>query len=114
MHRASQMALVVKNLPANVRDTGDVFSPCAKYILWRRALQPTPVVLPGKSHGTWTEDHGRLQSMRLQRVRHNYYLVTLATLYACIFNLNKTFTLKTSCALFPNMYTTDKFALNNV
>ena len=32
--------------------------------------QPTPLFLPGKSHG-W-EEHGRLQSMRFQRVDHDW------------------------------------------
>ena len=31
--------------------------------------QPTPVFLPGES--PWTEEPGRLQSIRSQRVRHN-------------------------------------------
>ena len=31
--------------------------------------QPTPVFLPGES--PWTEELGRLQSIGLQRVRHN-------------------------------------------
>ena len=51
-HRASQVVLVVKNPPANagdVREVGSVLrlgrSP------WRRKWQPTPVFLPGKSHG---------------------------------------------------------------
>ena len=46
------MALVVKNPSANA---GDVkrrgFKPCIRKILWRREWQPTPVFLPGKSHG---------------------------------------------------------------
>ena len=112
--RDSQMALGVKNPPTNARDTGDGFNPCAGNILRRKAPQPTLVVLPGASHGPWTEDPGRLQSMRPQRVGHNYYFVTLVTLHACISNLNNTFMLKTSCALFLNVYTRDKFALNNV
>ena len=37
--------------------------------LRRRAWQPTPVFLPGES--PWTEELGRLQSMRSQRVRHD-------------------------------------------
>ena len=37
---------MVKNLPANAGDTGGVGS-----IPWRRKWQPTPVFLPGKSHG---------------------------------------------------------------
>ena len=45
--------LVIKNLPA---DTGDVrdrhgFNPSLGRFLWRRAWQPTPVFLPGESHG---------------------------------------------------------------
>ena len=48
----SQVALEVKNLPANI---GDVkrrrFNPWVRKILWRRAWQPTPVLLPGESHG---------------------------------------------------------------
>ena len=35
-----------------------------------RKWQPTPVFLPGKFHGKGT--HGRLQSMGLQRVRHDW------------------------------------------
>ena len=44
---ASQVALVVKNLPANARDIGDIVG----RIPWRRAWQPTAVSLSGKSHG---------------------------------------------------------------
>ena len=44
--RASQVVLVIKNLPANAGDMRDVGS-----VLWRRAQQPTPVFLPGESHG---------------------------------------------------------------
>ena len=35
-----------------------------------RKWQPTPVFLPGKSHGLWSMA-GYIQSMGLQRVRHN-------------------------------------------
>ena len=47
-----QVALVVENLPANaedVRDTGSI--PGSGRFPWRRAWQPTPVFLPGESHG---------------------------------------------------------------
>ena len=37
---------------------------------WSRSQQPTPALLPGES--PWTEEPGRLLSMRLQRVRHNW------------------------------------------
>ena len=39
-------------------------------IPWRRAWQPTPVFLPGKSQGQ--EELGGLQSIGWQRVRHNW------------------------------------------
>ena len=39
-------------------------------ILWRRAWQPTLVFWPGES--PWTEEPGVLQSMRSQRVGHDW------------------------------------------
>ena len=44
--RASQSALLVKNLPATSGDINDAGS-----IPGRRAQLPTPVFLPGESHG---------------------------------------------------------------
>ena len=44
---ASQVVLVIKNLPA--KRLG--FNPWVRKIPWRRKWQPTPVLLPGKSHG---------------------------------------------------------------
>ena len=46
------------------------FHPWVGKIPWRRAWQPTPVFLPGES--PWTEEPGRLQSIGLQRVGHNW------------------------------------------
>ena len=46
---ASQVALVVKNPPANSKRCG--FDPWVGKIFWRRKWQPTPVFLPGESHG---------------------------------------------------------------
>jgi len=43
--------LVVKNPPANAGDMRQKFDPWVGKIPWRRALQPTPVWLPGESHG---------------------------------------------------------------
>ena len=40
---------MVKNLPTNAGHAG--FDPWIGKILWRRKWQPTPVFLPGKSHG---------------------------------------------------------------
>ena len=66
--RAPQVALVVRNPPANAGDEGD--DPWVGKIPWRRAWQPIPVFLPGES--PWTEEPGRLQSMGSERVRHDW------------------------------------------
>ena len=43
---------MVKNVPARARDTGDMGSIAGPGRLpWRRKQKPTPVFLPGKSHG---------------------------------------------------------------
>ena len=46
-----QVALVVKNPPAVVGDLRCEFDYWVGKIPWRRAWQPTPVFLPGESHG---------------------------------------------------------------
>ena len=62
---------MVKNLPANAGDTGDVGSiPGSGRSPGEENWQPTPVFLPGKKI-PWTEEPGWLQSMGLQRVRHD-------------------------------------------
>ena len=45
------VVLVVKNLPVNMADNRRGFDPWVMKIPWRRAQQPTPVFLPGGSHG---------------------------------------------------------------
>ena len=68
-NRASQVALVLKNLPANAGELRDVgLIPGLGRFPWRRARQPTPVLLPGESHG---QEPGRLLSIVSQRVGHN-------------------------------------------
>ena len=42
------MALVWRNPPVNAGDEND---PEVENIPWRKAWQPTPVLLPGESHG---------------------------------------------------------------
>ena len=62
------VALVVKNLPANAGDIRRSLGqedPWVRKILWRRKWQPTPIFLPGKSHGH------RTLLIGLQRVRHD-------------------------------------------
>ena len=48
MKMNSQVALVVKNLQETKRHR---FDPWVRKIPWRRAWLPTPVSLPGESHG---------------------------------------------------------------
>ena len=46
------MVLVVKNQPANAGEARDIGSiPVSARDPWRRKWQPTPVFLPGESHG---------------------------------------------------------------
>ena len=56
---ASQVVLVLKNLPASEEDMRHGFDPWVRKLSWRRAWQPTPVFSPGES--SWTEDPGELQ-----------------------------------------------------
>ena len=48
---APRVVLVVKSLPANAGEMRHGFDPWVRMIPWRRAWQPTPVFLPGESHG---------------------------------------------------------------
>ena len=48
---ASQVALVVENLPASAGDIRDAGSILSRKIPWRRARQPTPIFLSGEFHG---------------------------------------------------------------
>ena len=48
---AFQEMLVVKNLPANAGDIRDRLDSWVRKIPWKRKWQPTPVFLPGVSHG---------------------------------------------------------------
>ena len=40
-----------KEFACNAGDVTDVFDPWVGKVPWRRAWQPTPVFLPGESHG---------------------------------------------------------------
>ena len=57
----------------------------SSYSWWRRQWHPTPVLLPGKSHG-W-EEPGRLQSMGSQRVRI-YICVCISESLLCTLEIN--------------------------
>ena len=57
-----QVAPAVKNSPANAgRHKRCEFHPWVEKIPWRKKWQPTPVFLPGETHGQrvwWTIAHG--------------------------------------------------------
>ena len=68
--QASQVALVVKNSPANAGDLRDVSSiPGLGRFPWKRTWQPTPVFLPGEFHGQ--RSPGGPQSIGSYRVRYD-------------------------------------------
>ena len=69
LFRASQVALMAKNPPANAGDKRHKFDPCVGKILLRRAWQSTHIFFPGEC--PWTEEPGELQSIGSQRVGHN-------------------------------------------
>ena len=48
-----------------------LFDPWVGKIPWRRAWQPTPVFLPGESHGQRAWEPGGLWSIGWQRAGHN-------------------------------------------
>ena len=67
---ASQVALVVKNLPANAGDSKrQEFDPWIRKIPWSRKWQPIPIFLPGKFHGQRSLMGS--QCIRSQRVGHD-------------------------------------------
>ena len=66
----SQMALVVKNLPADAGATeAKAGSPGGVEDPLEESVATSPAFLPGES--PWTEEPGGLQSIGLQGVRHD-------------------------------------------
>ena len=69
-HRASQVALVIKNLPVN---SGDIRNPQV-WSLGQEDPQEEDMAIHSSILAwriSWTEEPSRLQSMVLQRVWHN-------------------------------------------
>ena len=60
------------------------FNPWVRKIPWRREWQPTPVVLPGESHG---QEPGGLPAMGSQRVGHDWATNTFTSLFFFHFTL---------------------------
>ena len=64
-----QVALVVKNLPANAGDIKDLGSIPGSGRSPEKGMATHPSILSWKI--PWIEEPGRLQSMESQRVRHD-------------------------------------------
>ena len=63
------------------------FNPWVGKIPWRKAWQPTPVLLHGES--PWTEEPGGLQTMEWQRVKHDWVTEhSTATLWCKLISIN--------------------------
>ena len=87
---ASQVALVVKNPPTSagyVRDTGSI--PGLGRFPPRRALQPTPVFLPGEYHGQRTlvgySPWGHKESDTTEQLTHTQSRRQFERLYIILF-----------------------------
>ena len=83
----SQVALVVKNSPANAGEECliSVWSSWVRKIPWRRVCQSTPELVPGESHGQ--RESGDLQSIGSQRVGHgttDWFQIGKAVHQGCI------------------------------
>ena len=78
---ASQVALVVKNPPANVGDKRFGFDPWVGKIPWRKAWQPTPVRLPGEFHRQRSLAGYSPRGRRVKQLRTHAY--TLHTRHLC-------------------------------
>ena len=95
--RYSQVALVVKNPPANAEDKRHRFHPWVKKIPWRRAWQPTPVFLSGESHGErslaghspWGHKESDMTEVtaHTHKTNHTKTLATKHRLYAFILRI---------------------------
>ena len=67
--RGSQVALVVKNLPANARDIRETGSILGQEGPLEEGMATHSSILAWRI--PWTEEPGRLHSIGLQRVRHD-------------------------------------------
>ena len=79
---------MVKNPPANAGGIRDGFDPWVRKIPWRRAWQPTPVFLPGESHGQRSlVGYSPWDHKELNTTEHMYTHNTFEKL--CILNLRE-------------------------
>ena len=100
----SLVAQMVKASAYNVGDPGSISG--SGRSPWRKKWQPILVLLPGKSHGR-TEEPGRLQSMGLQRVGHDWAtslsLSPILVHFSSLISKMLMFTLAISCLTTSNL-----------
>ena len=82
------MTLVVKNLPADEKDVRNTGSIPVWEVPWRTAWQPSPVFLPGESHGwrslagysPWGHKRARHDLVTEQQKKKKSALIVITTL----------------------------------
>ena len=80
---APQVALVVKNLPANAGDKRWGFDPCVGKIPWSRNWQFTLELLPGRSHGQRSLAGYSSQSCKELDMTENTIHICMAEFLCC-------------------------------
>ena len=83
---ASQVVLAIKNPPANAGDIRDTDSIPGLEDPWRRKWQPTPVFLPGESHGQGSlagySPWGQEESDTTKRLAHRQTIALRFTVFS--------------------------------
>ena len=75
-YTSAQVLLVVKNPPASAEDIKDMSSiPGSGRFPWRGKWQPTPVLLPGESHGQRSLVHGVAKGQTRLKQHYIYSLI---------------------------------------
>ena len=82
------MALVVKKPPASVGNMRPRFDPWVRKMPWRRRWQPTPVFMPGESHGQRGladyRPRGRTVGHDRSSLAHTHMLITVSIFVVCL------------------------------
>ena len=85
---------------------GPGFDPWVRKIPWRRKWQPTPVFLPGKSHG-WRSlagysPWGRKELDTTERLHFHFFHFSYCII--CLFSINLSYLENSAHSLFPDIH----------
>ena len=97
--RASQVALVVKNPPANARDIRDTGLIRVGKIPWRRAWQSTPLFLPRESHRQRSHGMEPWTEATVYRVTKSWTWLKQLSTHASTFESCWFFSVQFSCSV---------------